>query len=90
MTVCQLKEEPLPLPTYQWMITLNETDLPITVGNITVNETYFDNDTLIFLGNAITELDQYSVLNITCDVSNDFGSANRTTSIKICGMSVNN
>ena len=90
MITCRLKEEPLPLPTFQWIITLNETDLAIAVGNITVNGMYLDNDTLVFPGNVITELDQYSVLNVTCNVSNPFGNATRTTSIKICGMSVNN
>ena len=86
--ICRLKEEPLPPPTFQWMTNfiLNETDLFASVNNIIVDTTYFDNDTLIFSGDEISELDQYSVLDVTCNVSNAFGFDIATTSVKICGM----
>ena len=83
MIVCDFKEEPLPPPEFQWKITLNETD--ITVDDIEVYGTNFDNDTLIFSGNAITELDQYSILSVTCISSNFFGSDTGNTSVVICG-----
>ena len=86
--VCHLEEPPLPPPTFQWMTNfiLNETDSFASVSNITIDTTYFDNDTLIFSGDEITELDQYSVLDVTCNVSNAFGLDTATTSVKICSM----
>ena len=81
--ICYLEDEPVPPPKFQWKITLNETD--IIIGDIEVNGTYFDNDTLIFSGNAITELDQYSILRVTCIASNSFGSDTGNTNVKICG-----
>ena len=88
--VCRLDENkptPSPLPAFQWLTTFKSNE---TVGNITVtatvDTTYFDNDTLIFSGDAIAELDHYSVLNVTCNATNNFGHDNATTSVKICGM----
>ena len=85
--ICRLEEQPLPPPTFQWITTfiLNETNLVASVGNI-IDTTYFDNDTLIFPGDEISELDQYSILDVTCNVSNAFGFDIATTSVKICGM----
>ena len=78
---------PSPLPAFQWLTTFKSNE---TVGNIpvtaTVDTTYFDNDTLIFSGDGIAELDRYSVLNVTCNATNNFGRDNATTSVKICGM----
>ena len=81
--ICRLKEEPIPLPEFQWKIALNETD--ITVGDIEVSGTYFNNDTLTFSGSVITELDQYSILSVNCIASNFFGGDTGNTSIIICG-----
>ena len=83
MIICQLKDEPVPPPEFQWKIALNETD--IIVDDIEVNGTYFDNDTLIFSENAITELDQYSILSVTCTANNFFGNDTGNTSVIICG-----
>ena len=91
--VCRLENEPTPspLPAFQWLTTFksNETVDSITV-TATVDTMYFENDTLIFSGDAIAELDRCSVLNVTCIATNNFGSDNATTSVKICGMINNN
>ena len=88
--VCPLVQEPLPPPEFQWRITLNESDLTLNFDDIAVyvDRTYRDSDTLIFSGTVFTELN--SVLNVTCDVSNSFGNDTGTTSISLCGKSINN
>ena len=87
--VCRLDENeptPSPLPAFQWLTTFKSNE---TVGNVPVTvtvATHFDDDTLIFSGDAIAELDRYSVLNVTCNAFNNFGRDNATTVVKICGM----
>ena len=90
MIVCHLAQRPEPLPEFQWKITLNESELTFDDIAVHIANTSYDNDTLIFSGTVTTELDQYSVLNVTCDVSNSFGNDSGTTSIRVCGKSINN
>lgn len=86
--VCHLAQRPEPPPEFQWKITLDESDLAFDDIAVHIASTNYDNDTLVFSGMVITELDQYSVLNVTCDVNNSFGNDTGTTSISGCGKSL--
>ena len=82
--VCRLARRPVPLPEFQWRITLNESVLTSDEISAYIDSTIYDNDTLVFSGNMIAEFDQYSVLNITCDARNTFGNDIGITSISVC------
>ena len=84
--VFRLAQRPIPLPEFQWRITLNESILTSDYISAFINSTVYDNDTIVFSGYMIADFDQYSVLNVTCDVRNIFGSDVGTTSISVCGM----
>lgn len=88
--VCHLAQRPEPPPEFQWKIILNASDLAFDDIAVHIASTNYENDTLSFSQTVINDLDQYSILNVTCDVSNSFGNDSGITSIRACGKSANN
>ena len=72
---CELIQTALPQPEFLWNVTLNGTEL--SSSNV-----YCENDTLTLIGPI--KLDNTSTLDVTCDVSNIFGSDSAITSISLC------
>ena len=84
---CPLTQEPLPSPEFQWNATLNGKDrsyeeILSTFGLSTMS--YIENGTFSLSGTLNTEFDHASMINVTCKVSNDFGSDIERTSISLC------
>ena len=81
---CPLTQEPLPLPEFWWIINLNGRDLSyeeIVSFGLSVYPGY---GTFSLNGTVNTEFDDASMINITCEISNDFGNDTERTSIGLC------
>ena len=81
---CPLTQELPTPPQFQWKVTLNGIDLSheeiITFGL----SVYTENDTFTLSGTISIGFDQTSILDVTCEVSNDFGNDTEKTSISMC------
>ena len=83
-----LTQELLPLPEFQWNITLNGRDLSNEEISTLGLSVYTEKGTFSLNGTVNTRFDQTSMLVVTCEVSNNFGSDTGNTSISMCSKYV--
>ena len=84
---CPLEREPLPAPTYEWIMILNETEVILEATNLqSLGVHPFHEDKRSIHLNATVALRNYTTINLECMVKNFYGNDTETTSISVCGM----
>ena len=86
MINCLLTQEPIASPKFQWNVTLNGTDLSYEELTDFGLSAYTESSTFTLYGIVDIGFGQTSTLiAVTCEVSNDFGSNTEKTLINKCG-----